>query len=61
MTALAVLCILCGALYLEKLAHEWRNTPSVEPVRAGYGNVLLLLCLLLAALGALAVFGGVAR
>ncbi len=54
---IAVLCTLAGALYLEKLAHEWRKTPIEEPVRAGYGNVALLLCLLLALVGVVALAG----
>jgi hypothetical protein len=65
MTILVICCLVAGALYLEKLAHEWHNTPAAEPVNAGYGNWLLVLCLACAALGVLALagcmIGGVAR
>ena len=53
-------CTLAAALYMEKLAHEWRETPIEEPVSAGYGNWLLLLCLALGGLGVLAVSVGLA-
>jgi hypothetical protein len=58
--ALVVGCLVAAALYLEKLAHEWSKTPASEPVDAGYGNVLLLLCLVLAGMAAAAVSLGLA-
>jgi hypothetical protein len=57
---LVVGCLVAGALYMEKLAHEWSQTPISEPVDAGYGNVLLLLCLVLAGMAAAAVSLGLA-